>query len=170
MLAWIEYPTMLDSALSIGTLPVALLRTLRAQQRRSPFREVLRVLLSDSAISPSLGHAPIFVHDRACWGDAMGQMMVMTEYRTKPGKRDELFRAFERLLADKKVSGRDFVIWSTSAVEIDASFLFEYWSDAENFAYLVDAPWFVEYLTAVDALVSTSPTAKVTVPQFFAGA
>jgi len=100
----------------------------------------------------------------------MGQMMVMTEYRTKPGKRDELFRAFERLLADKKVSGRDFVIWSTSAVEIDASFLFEYWSDAENFAYLVDAPWFVEYLTAVDALVSTSPTAKVTVPQFFAGA
>jgi len=39
-------------------------------------------------------------------------------------------------------------------VEVDASFLFEYWSDAENFAYLVDAPWFVEYLTAVDALVS----------------
>jgi hypothetical protein len=54
-------------------------------------------------------------------------------------------------------------------VEVDASFFFEYWSDAENFAYLVDAPWFVEYLTAVDALVSTSPTAKVTVPQFFAG-
>ncbi len=99
----------------------------------------------------------------------MAKMMVMTEYRTKPGKRDELFRAFERLLAHQQVSGRDFVVWCTSEVEVDASFLFEYWSDAENFAYLVDAPWFVEYLTAVDALVSTSPTAKVTVPRLFAG-
>jgi hypothetical protein len=96
---------------SIGTLPVALLRTLRAQQRRSPIREVLRVLLGDSALSPNLGQAPIFVHDRAwCWRDAMGQMMVMTEYRTKPGRRDELFRAFERLLAHQKVSGRDFIV------------------------------------------------------------
>ena len=61
-------------------------------------------------------------------------MVLVTKYRTRPGKRDELFQLFDRLLANRRTLGRDVVMWCDSTTERDASFLFEYWSDATSFA------------------------------------
>ena len=47
----------------------------------------------------------------------MSQMIVVTEYRAKPGKRGELFELFDRLLAPQLAPGRDLVVWSNSAIE-----------------------------------------------------
>ena len=99
----------------------------------------------------------------------MGQMVLMTEYRTKPGRRTELFELFERLLAHDRVIGQDVIVWSTSTTDRDASFLFEYWSDADGFADLVNAPRFVEYVSGVDQLVKTRPITTVTFPQLIEG-
>jgi quinol monooxygenase YgiN len=94
----------------------------------------------------------------------MGQMVLMTEYRTRPGKRDELFQVFERFLAHQKTSGRDFVVWSKSTTERDASFLFEYWNDAESFGDLMAESCYADFVLAVDQLVKTAPTTTVSVP------
>jgi quinol monooxygenase YgiN len=99
----------------------------------------------------------------------MGQMVLMTEYRTKPGKRNELFELFDRLLAHDRVIGQDFLVWSTSTTDRDASFLFEYWSDADGFADLVNDPRFVEYISGVDQLVKTRPVTTVSVPHLVDG-
>lgn len=97
-------------------------------------------------------------------------MTILTEYRTKPGRREELFEAFRRLLANAKIAGQDVTIWSTSTTEHDASFLFEYWSEAESFADLALTPWYAEYLTTVDRLVVAPPVTTVTVPLLVEGA
>jgi quinol monooxygenase YgiN len=96
-------------------------------------------------------------------------MMIVTEYRTKPGKREELFEVFRRLLTHPRTAGRDVVIWSNSTTERDASFLFEYWSNADSFADLAAADWYREYVTAVDELVKTPPVSTVTVPRLIDG-
>lgn len=99
----------------------------------------------------------------------MSKMMVVTEYRTKPGKREELFDLFERVLAPQGAPGRDMMVWSNSTIERDASFLHEYWSDADGFARVFDMPWYVEYVLGVDELVRMPPTTVVSVPLFVDG-
>jgi quinol monooxygenase YgiN len=96
-------------------------------------------------------------------------MMVVTEYLTKPGKRRELFELFDRLLASQRAPGRDLVIWSTSTVERDASYMIEYWSDAAGFARVFDMPWYLEYVIGVDELVRIPPSTVVSVPVFIEG-
>jgi|GEM_PF-6908660 quinol monooxygenase YgiN len=96
-------------------------------------------------------------------------MVLVTEYRTRPGKRDELFRLFERLLAHRRTFGRDVMMWCDSATERDASFLVEYWSDSTSFARLTETPWYAEYVAAVDVLVDSPPHTTVTVPRWVGG-
>jgi quinol monooxygenase YgiN len=100
----------------------------------------------------------------------MSQMVLVTEYRTRPGKRNELYALFDRLLARDLVPGRGFMAWSTSATERDASYLFECWSDADNYATLVATSEFAEYIAGVDLLVTTQPVTTVSVPRRFGGA
>ncbi len=95
----------------------------------------------------------------------VGEMMLLTEYRTRPGKRDELFRLFDRLIAHRGTTGRDFMVWSNSTTERDASFLFEYWSDADRFGHLFEDSSYLEYVVAVDDLVLSPPVTTVTVPR-----
>jgi quinol monooxygenase YgiN len=97
-------------------------------------------------------------------------MVLMTEYRTKPGKRNELFQLFERLIGRERVLGQECLVWSDSSTDRDASFLFEYWSDAESFADLASSERFVEYIAGVDQLVKVRPITTVTVPHFVDGA
>jgi quinol monooxygenase YgiN len=99
----------------------------------------------------------------------MSQMVLMTEYRTRPGKRNELFELFDRLLAEDGTPGRGFIVWSTSEIDRDSSYLFEYWSDAADFAELTATPQFAEYIAGVDRLVSTQPVTTVTVPRLLGG-
>jgi hypothetical protein len=99
----------------------------------------------------------------------MSEMTILTEYRTKPGKRDELFDAIRQLLAHPKTSGQDVVVWSTSTTERNVSFLFQYWSEAEGFADLAITDWYAEYVTTVDQLVTTPPIITVTVPVLIEG-
>lgn len=47
----------------------------------------------------------------------MSEMMLMTEYLTRSGKREELFHLFKTLLDNTSAAGRDFVAWSTSTTE-----------------------------------------------------
>lgn len=96
-------------------------------------------------------------------------MTILTEYRTAPGRRGELFEAFRRLLANRETAGQDVIVWSTSTTERDASFLFEYWSEAENFADHALTAWYAEFMTKVDELVTAPPVTKVTVPLFAEG-
>jgi quinol monooxygenase YgiN len=100
----------------------------------------------------------------------MSQMVLMTEYRTRPGKRNELFALFDRLLAEDAVPGRGFIVWSTSEIDRDSSYLFEYWNDADDFAELTTTPQFAEYVAGVDRLVSAEPVTTVTVPRLLRGA
>jgi quinol monooxygenase YgiN len=99
----------------------------------------------------------------------MSQMMLMTEYLTRTGKREELFHLFESLLANTVATGRDFVAWSTSTTERDASYLVEYWSDAELFADFVNSPWYAAYVAAIDDLVKSPPSTTVGVPRLVEG-
>jgi len=96
-------------------------------------------------------------------------MVLVTEYRTKPGKRDEPFKLFERLLAHRVSHGRDAMMWCDSATERDASFLVEYWSDATSFARLAESPCYAEYVAEVDVLVDAPPDTTVTVPRWIGG-
>lgn len=99
----------------------------------------------------------------------MSQMLLVTEYRTRPGKREELFAAFEKLVSQPRAGGQDFVVWSNSATERDASYLFEYWSEAERYSDLYDFPWYLEYITSVDGLIESPPTTTVTIPRLVEG-
>ncbi len=96
-------------------------------------------------------------------------MMIMTEYLTRSGKRDELFHLFEMLLDNTSATGRDFVAWSTSATEREASYLFEYWSDAEQFADFVTTAWYANYASAIDELVESPPSTTISVPRLVEG-
>jgi quinol monooxygenase YgiN len=99
----------------------------------------------------------------------VGPMVIMTEYKTKAGKRNELFQLFERLLGHGRAFGQDCLVWSNSATDRNASFLFEYWSDAESFADLARSERFVEYIAGVDRLVKVRPVTTAAVPQFVDG-
>ena len=99
----------------------------------------------------------------------MSEMTILTEYRTKPGKRDELFDAIRQLLAHPKTAGQDAVVWSTSTTELNVSFLFQYWSEAEGFADLAITEWYADYAMVVDKLVTSPPVITVTVPVLVEG-
>jgi quinol monooxygenase YgiN len=96
-------------------------------------------------------------------------MTLMTEYVTRSGKREELFHLFEMLLDNTSATGREFIAWSTSATEHEASYLFEYWSDAEQFADFVTTAWYARYVSAVADLVAFPPTTTVSVPRLVEG-
>jgi hypothetical protein len=96
-------------------------------------------------------------------------MTILTEYRTKPGKQEDLFDAIRQLLAHPKIAGQDAVVWSTSTTERNVSFLFEYWSQAEGFADLAATEWYADYVTTVDRLVTVPPITTVTVPHLVEG-
>ena len=91
--------------------------------------------------------------------------------RTKPGRRDELFAAFQRQLADRAL-GNDaqrVVVWSADLTDADAFQLFEIYSDAQAAAANAQADWFAAYLTDTMPLLEDAPTMSQGTPLWTKG-
>ncbi len=88
----------------------------------------------------------------------------------RPGKRDELFAAFERHLGRRALANdaQAVVVWS-AVDDPDGFQLFEVYTDPAAAAENAQAPWFAAYLAEAMPLLAGPPQMTQGVPRWTKG-
>lgn len=101
----------------------------------------------------------------------MGDVAMIVKTRTQPGKRDEVFELYRRLLAPRAEdnAGQEEVVWCADQHDPDAFFLFEIYRNAEAMGANAQAAWFAEYMAAVAPLLADEPEVSMASPRWAKG-
>ncbi len=86
----------------------------------------------------------------------MSKAVLIIKTKTKPGKREEVRRLFEKHLGPRAQQNpkQELVVWCADDKDADVFYLFEIYSDPSAPQANAQAPWFFEYLQQVQPLIS----------------
>jgi quinol monooxygenase YgiN len=98
----------------------------------------------------------------------MDQVVMIIRTRTQPGKRDEVYRLFEAQLAPRAQANeaQELVVWCADENDPDTFYLIEIYRDRAAQAANSQAPWFFEYLGAVQPLLAGMPEVMSATPRW----
>jgi len=103
----------------------------------------------------------------------MPKVAVIAKNRTKPGKRDELRKLFEKHLGQHALSNRtqEVVVWCDDIKDSDAFYLFEICNSYEAFQLnsAAPGPWFADYMREAGPLLDGQPEMMVGTPKWAKG-
>jgi quinol monooxygenase YgiN len=93
----------------------------------------------------------------------MGKLALIITTTTKPGKREEVRRLYEELLAPRATenAAQEIVVWCTDEHDPDTFHLFEIYTDRDAFGANARAPSFADYMGRVAPLLAGEPTVRM---------
>lgn len=96
---------------------------------------------------------------------------MIVKGRSQPGKRDEVRKLYEQLLAPRALANdaQEVVLWCADVNDADAFYLFELYGSAEALQQNAQAPWFWEYMQQVGPLLDGQPEAVTATPAWSKG-
>lgn len=101
----------------------------------------------------------------------MGELAIFVESKAKPGKRDEIRRLYEEMMAPRARDNdaQEVVVWCADQHDPDAFFLFEIYSDAAAMGASAQASWFADYMARTGPLLAGEPTVTMGTPGWAKG-
>ena len=101
----------------------------------------------------------------------MASVATIVSGRTKPGKRDELYKLFEQHLAPRatKNDAQKVVVWMADNNDPQAFHLFEIYHDAAAMEANSKADWFWAYMSQAGPLLDGQPEMKLAAPRWTKG-
>lgn len=96
----------------------------------------------------------------------MSRVALIIKTRTQPGKRAEVLRLFEQHLAPRAQANpaQELVAFCDDDSDADTFYLVEIYRDRAAQAANGQAPWFFEYLAAVQPLLAGMPEMVTATP------
>ncbi len=101
----------------------------------------------------------------------MGSLALVIRSTAQPGKRDEIYTAYQDLMAPRAVENeaQEVVVWCDDVADPDRFTLFEIYRDQEAFGANAQAPWFADYMARVGPLLAGEPEVTMATPQWSTG-
>lgn len=101
----------------------------------------------------------------------MGTLAIVVKTRTQPGKRDEVHRLYQEMMAPRaeENAAQEVVVWCADGNDPDSFFLFELYRDMEAMQTNAGASWFGEYMGAVGPLLAAEPEVTMGTPLWSTG-
>ena len=101
----------------------------------------------------------------------MAKLALIIESKTLPGKRDDVFRLYEKHMAPRAEDNdsQEVVVWCNDGSDPDAFYVFEIYRDQESFGANAQAPWFADYMQAAGPLLAAEPKVVMGAPAWATG-
>lgn len=101
----------------------------------------------------------------------MSQLTIFIKTRCQPGKRDEVFKLWEKHLKPRLMSNPDQIGYSFSYDNYDENVfhLFELYASQEAFQANSQESWFADYMAEAGPLLDGEPEFSMSTPQFTKG-
>lgn len=101
----------------------------------------------------------------------MGELALFISSKAQPGKRDEIFSLYEKILVPRagENDAQEVVVWCADQHDPDAFHLFEVYRDSESFGQNAQSEWFAEFMGASAPLLAGEPTVAMTAPRWSKG-
>ena len=99
------------------------------------------------------------------------QVAIIVTTKTRPGKRDDVRRLYEELLAPRAVENdsQQVVVWCDDQQDDDTFHMFELYRDMAAMGTNAQAPWFAEYMARVGPLLAGEPSVAMLTPRWSTG-
>lgn len=101
----------------------------------------------------------------------MGTTALFITSKAQPGKRDEVFDLYRRMMAPAAEANpnQEVVVWCADQHDPDTFHLFEVYSDAEQFGANASSQVFADYMQAAGPLLAAEPTVGIASPKWSKG-
>ena len=102
----------------------------------------------------------------------MGTLAIVVKTTTQPGKRDDVRKLYEEMLAPRAVDNeaQELVLWCADGQDPDSFFLIEVYRDMEAMQANAGADWFGAYMGAVAPMLAGEPDVMMGTPVWAKGA
>jgi quinol monooxygenase YgiN len=103
--------------------------------------------------------------------NTMPKTALFIASKARPGKRDEIFELYEKMMVPHAEANekQEIVVWCADQKDPDAFHLFEIYSDSQSFEANARSKFFTEYMEAVGPLLAVEPTVGMATPQWTKG-
>ncbi len=101
----------------------------------------------------------------------MGDLALFISSKAQPGKRDEVFELYEKILVPQAEANdaQEVIAWCADQHDPDAFYLFEMYRDAESFGENAQSNGFAEFMAASGPLMAGEPTVGMANPRWTKG-
>jgi quinol monooxygenase YgiN len=101
----------------------------------------------------------------------MGELAMVIRTRTRPGKRDEVFRLYRELLVPRAEQNetQEVIVWCADQHDPDAFILFEIYRDQAALGTNAQSDWFADYMARVGPLLAAEPDVVMATPRWAKG-
>jgi quinol monooxygenase YgiN len=101
----------------------------------------------------------------------MGELAMIIKTTTQPGKRADVARLYQELMAPRAVENeaQEVVVWCDDQQDPDTFYLFEIYRDAAALGANANADWFAAYMARVGPLLAGEPVITMATPAWSKG-